>query len=237
MSKDYSKIQAKNNMEVSRNAEVESDSVQSEERPKLQSVVGVVPKKIKRSLFSRLVSGLVGPEGLAGLGGQISEEIVKPAIKNIIWDSVMSGLGKAMYGDRGFPGHGGRGPYGDGRPRTQYNNAYNNARPSNDRGNVDRYGFPKEGEPRSNVISRTSHYGVEEYIITDRYDAAQVLTTLTECADRYGMVSVADYYDLIKVSSNFTDNSYGWNHEVISTARIVPIRGGYVIKFPPVEVL
>jgi hypothetical protein len=78
---------------------------------------------------------------------------------------------------------------------------------------------------------------VDEYIIEERYDAARVLTTLTENAEVYGSVSVADYYDLIGVATRYTDNTYGWTMESITQASIVPIRGGYVIKFPPVEVI
>jgi hypothetical protein len=234
--KDYNKIQVKNNMEVGKPVETKGDSQGEGERPKLESVVVSAPKKVKRSLLSRLVTSLVGPDGASGIGGYVSEEIIKPAIKNIVVDAVTSGINMIIYGDRGVPNRGGR-YYGSGgadyRPRTNYSTSYS-SRPNNDRS----YGRePTQQEPRSNVISRNARYGVEEYVIEDRYDAAHVLTTLTECADRYGLVSVADYYDLIKVTSNFTDNSYGWRHDAISTARIVPVRGGYIIKFPPVEVL
>lgn len=233
MTKDYNKVQAKNNMEVQKNAEVESVP-QTAERPKLQGVVGTAPKKIKRSLLSRLITGLVGPEGASGIGGYVSQEIIKPAVKNIIVDAVTSGINMVMYGDRGVPNRSGR--YGgvDNRPRTNYSSAYS-PRPTNERS----YGRePTTSEPRTALVaSNNARYGVDEYIIEDRYDAAHVLTTLTECADRYGLVSVADYYDLIKAASNFTDNSYGWRHDSISGARILPVRGGYVIKFPPVEVL
>ncbi len=234
MTKDYNKIQVKNNMEVEKDTDDDSSSRETE-RPKLQGVVANAPRKVKRSLLSRLVTGLVGPEGFSGIGGYVSEEIIKPAVKNIIVDAVTSGINMIMYGDRGVPpNRGGRYYSGvDHRPRTNYSSSYS-SRPTYDKS----YGRePTHEPPRNNLVPKTSRYGVEEYIIQDRYDAAHVLTTLTECADRYGLVSVADYYDLIKVDSDFTDNSYGWRLDSISTARIVPVRGGYIIKFPPVEVL
>lgn len=235
MTKDYNKVPVRNNMEVQKNADVESNSSAIESRPKLQGVVGAAPKKVKRSLLSRLIAGLVGPEGASGIGGYVSQEIIKPAVKNIIVDAVTSGINMIMYGDRGMSNRSNRySGSSDHRPRTNYSSAYS-SRPAN---NERSYGRESTSESRSaQVLSNTSRYGVEEYIIEDRYDAAHVFTTLKECADRYGMVSVADYYDLINVTSNFTDNSYGWKHDSISTARIVPIRGGYVIKFPPVDVL
>lgn len=232
MSKEYNKVLVKNNMEVNKPVEVDTVS-QSAERPKLQGVVGTAPKKVKKSLLSRLITGLVGPDGASNIGGYVSEEIIKPAIKNIVVDAVTSGINMIMYGDRGIPNRGAR--YGSSttyRPNTNYGTSYN-SRPAERS-----YGREPVNEPRrANVGSISTRYGVEEYIIDDRYDAAHVLTSLTECADRYGMVSVADYYDLIKAESKFTDNSYGWRHDTISSARIVPHRGGYIIKFPPVEVL
>lgn len=78
---------------------------------------------------------------------------------------------------------------------------------------------------------------LEEYIISDRDTAYGVLTTLTELGKKYGSVSVADYYDLISVPSNFTDNNRGWSRNKFTTARVVKALNGYVIKFPPLEVL
>lgn len=235
MKNDYGKVPAKNNMDVTKNVDSETDDIPAD-RPKLQGVVGVAPKKVKRSLLSRLITGLVGPDGASNIGGYVSEEIIKPAIKNIIVDAVTSGINMVMYGDRGTPSRNTR--YGGGggsdyRPRTNYNNSYSQRPTERSYGRDSSNSEPK----RTNMIATNTRYGVEEYIIEDRYDAAHVLTTLTESADRYGTVCVADYYDLIKVSSNFTDNAYGWRHDAISSARIVPVRGGYVIKFPTVDVL
>jgi hypothetical protein len=76
---------------------------------------------------------------------------------------------------------------------------------------------------------------IDEYIIENRYDAANVLATLTEAAQRYGKAVLAHYYDLIGVNSKLDDQNYGWSQHSIMEAHIVPVRGGYSIKFPPVE--
>jgi hypothetical protein len=232
--KDYNKIPTNNNMEVSKNADV--DKIAGEvERPKLQSVVGAAPKRVKRSLLSRLVTGIVGPEGMSGIGGYVSEEIIKPAVKNIIFDALTSGISMMLFGDRGMPNRGVRYPHSsDQRQRVNYQNAY----PQRQVSDVRHYGREPVQDPRPNVITRTQTQGVvDDFIIQDRHDAAHVLTSLTEFADKYGSVSVAEYYDLIRVDTKFTDNNYGWRHDSIVGARIVPTRGGYVLKFPPVEVL
>ena len=43
-------------------------------------------------------------------------------------------------------------------------------------------------------------------------------------------VSVADFYDLVGVSGNYTDNKYGWTD--IRNASVIHVRDGYMIKLP-----
>lgn len=221
----YNEVPVKDNMKV----EVEVDvnvNEEVKEKKNLKKLVDVQPKKVKHGLLGRLIHGVMGPEGLPSIGAYVNDEIVKPAIKNIIVDAVTSGINMVMYGEKS-PSKGGTRPgYGGHRstsyrPSTNYSNRYSNSRPETE-----------ERRP-----ARPLRYGVEEYIIEERFDAAHVLTTLTENADAYDSVSVADYYDLIGVPSQYTDNTYGWTIDSITQASIVPVRGGYIIKFPAVEVI
>jgi hypothetical protein len=220
MEKKYNEVPVKNNMNVDNNEE----EVAPKEKEKLQKIVQAQPTKVKRGLLGRLFTGIVGPDGLPSIGAYVNEEIIKPAVKGIIYDAITSGLGRALNMDYRNPRTG----------HTQYN------RVSTTQGGGRRYSnmYNQRNEPEERRQPvRTSRYGVNEYVITDRYDAANVLTSLTEAADRYDNVSVADYYDLIGEPSQYTDNNYGWTIDSIVHATIMPVRGGYIIKFPPVEVL
>ena len=229
MVKKYNEIEAKNNMKVEMGgADTETmEVVAPTEKKQLEKIVAVQPKKVKRSLMGRLVSGVLGPEGLPSIGAYVNDEIIKPAIKNLIFDAITSAASKAMFGDKGGPYRGGNRNTGSSysRPSTNYSNRYNNSQ------------RPEPEERKSNRTARPARYGVDDYIIEDRYDAAHVLTSLQENADRYDVTSIADYYELIGVPSEHTDNNFGWTIDTISRASIVPVRGGYVIKFPPVEVI
>jgi len=225
MAKKYNEIEVKDNMKI------EEEVVEKEtttDRKELKQVTKTVPTKTKKTLMGRLVTGLVGPEGLPGIGTYVNDEIVKPAIKNIIVDAVTSGINMVMYGEKGGQNRGGYRPHSTGGHRSNY-------RPSTNYGS--NYRNPTVEPKAERVINKTSRVGVEEYVIADRYDAAHVLTTLTETADMYDSVSVADYYDLIGVPSQYTDNNIGWTIDSISRASIIPVRHGYAIKFPPVEVI
>jgi hypothetical protein len=226
MTKDYNKVPVKDNMKVEQEeVEVEMDSPK-EDKPKMKKVIQSQPKKVKKSLFGRLIKGIVGPEGLSGIGTQVNEEIIIPAVKNIIFDAITSGVSRALHMDYRQPRGGhvqyNRGPVNPPRTGgTNYSNRYN-----------------QQHEPEERKSSRAHvRYGVDEFVIPDRYDASHVLTSLTENADRYDVTSIADYYELIGVPTQHTDHNYGWTIDSITKATIVPVHGGYIIKFPPVEVI
>lgn len=228
MAKKYNEVPVKNNMVMD---DVDTDVIAEgivKDKKELKKILDAQPKKRKRSLVGRLVSGVLGPEGLPGIGSYVNDEIILPAIKNIIVDAVTSGINMVMYGENKPRSGGGRhSSYSRDRsgyrPNTNYQGRYSGSQQ------------PPAQAPDPRV--RPAKHGVEEYIIEERFDASHVLTALTEQADRYDVVSVADYYELIGVPSEYTDNTYGWTIDSIHHASIVPIRGGYVLKFPPVEVI
>ena len=223
MSKKYNEIEAKNNMKIEE--EVEGTATEKKE---VKKIVSAQPKKVKRGLLSRLATGVLGPEGVQGIGAYVGDEIIKPAIKNIIVDAVTSGINMVMYGEKGGPrtggGYrpGGYQPPSQYRPSTNYTSRYTSQQPQ-----------PQQVEHRP----RNTRYGVQEFLLSDRHDATNVLASLIEYADNYNAVSIADYYEMIGVNTEFTDNNYGWTIDTIHQASVVPVRGGFIIKFPPVEVI
>lgn len=66
-------------------------------------------------------------------------------------------------------------------------------------------------------------------------DANDALDQLSDMLDRYGMVRVADLYDLMGWKFNHTDNNYGWRD--LRTARIIRERDQYILKLPRVVCL
>lgn len=217
MVKKYNEIPVKDNMKVE--VDNNQEAVAPKEKKQLTKIVDVQPKKVKRNLFTRLVNGVLGPDGLPSIGAYVNDEIIKPAIKNIIYDAITSGLSRTLYGNS-VPPRGGHHhiPHRQThRPVTQYDKQYRNNEPAQER-----------------RVVRASHT-VDDYVIPDRFTAVNVLSTLTEAADRYDVVSVADYYDLIGIDAKYTDHNYGWRIDTITSATIVATHGGFIIKFPRVE--
>ena len=67
-------------------------------------------------------------------------------------------------------------------------------------------------------------------ILDNRGEAEDVLSRMDELVATYGLVSVADFYDLVGITGNWTDNKYGWTD--IRSANVVHVREGYIIKLP-----
>ena len=61
-------------------------------------------------------------------------------------------------------------------------------------------------------------------------EAEDVLSRMDELIDTYGVVSVADLYDLVGISCNYTDNKYGWTN--IRNVEPIRVRDGYMLKLP-----
>ena len=53
---------------------------------------------------------------------------------------------------------------------------------------------------------------------------------MCEAIETYQMVSVADLYDLVGVTGDYTDNKYGWTN--LRNAKVVRVRDGYMIDLP-----
>lgn len=214
----YNKVDQKDNMKI-----IDVEEV-TEEREKTQRILTTQPIKPKRGLLRRMSDVLIGPTGAKRIGEYIREDVILPKIKEIIADSISSAVNLALFQDTNYRApNRSRHTWGDSAPTT--------------RGTDYRSKFTEQAPPtttRAVRRTRTTPF-VENYLITDRNEAVEVLNTLCETADRYDNVSLANYYDMIGVQSAFTDHNFGWSIDNILTATIIPTQGAYVIKLPELE--
>ena len=204
---------------------------------KLDSVVKKLPKKHKKGVIERLVIGLIGPDGIKSVGTRIQEEVVVPAIKNLVFDSlsgvqdaISASIQSALFG-RDNVDHQPR-DYRSTRNYGGSSNKYWSGPSSYQSRKPSRTGFghpvDKDEVPESRALS--------DYVIETRVEAIEVLNGLREQIMEYNSARLADYYSLMDIkSTNYTDNDFGWTD--LSKARIQSVRGGDVIKFPALEVL
>ena len=178
----------------------------------------------KKGVVERLVGGLLGPNGIRAIGAYVGHEIIVPMIKNAFVDSMTTGINMAVFKDqpqpnrRNNPGWNNR--QHQNTNRVQYDKSYQNNQ-------VNQYQSPN---------TRRTIYAIREAVFPNREEALMVLDNMMNEIDKYGQVSVADYYDWIGIGdSTFADVSYGWDD--LTRARVVSVRGGYAISLPPVGVI
>lgn len=174
----------------------------------VEKVVSGTAKIRKRSGAQKLTDIFV-PGDVENVKHYILTDVIVPAVKKAIVDVVSDGVNMLMYGESGSH------KSNSVASKVSYRSFYDQK--SNNR---ERY---------SSIQTRTG-YSYDNIVLESRGEAEDVLTRMDELLATYGMVSVADMYDLCGVTPQYTDNNYGWTN--IRNAQIVRIRDGYVIKMP-----
>lgn len=200
---------------------VSQEITKSEDDKKLEpreSKIIAQAKPIRKNLFSRLGNAIFGPDGLKGVGRYVGQEIVAPAVKGIIVDSVVASINTVIYGSEAPRTTTRSTPRSYGSGYTNYSRSY--------------MGSPmtRTGTQYNRTIKAANR--VQEYALEDRQQAADVLTALEEIADKYSVVTVADYYDAIGVATEYTDNNYGWELRDIQATRMHTTPDGFVLALP-----
>jgi hypothetical protein len=93
--------------------------------------------------------------------------------------------------------------------------------------------YNRNDNDRTSVTSNRTRtgYSYDDVSLDSRQEAEEVLTRMDELVETYGEVTVADLYDLVGVTCEFTDNNYGWTN--IRNAKVVRLRDGkYMIDLP-----
>ena len=176
------------------------------ERPKVNKVVTGNVKRSKNG-GSKLADVFIS-EDVSNVKNYILMDVIVPAIKKAISDVITNGIDMLLYGSNG---------------RTNANRSTASTISYN------RY-YGRDDHPRISDPVQTSRYSYDTITLDTRGEAEEVLARMDEIIDTYKMVRVADFYDLVGVTGNYTDNKYGWTN--IRNAEVVRVRDGYRIKLP-----
>lgn len=196
------------------NEEYKSNSHRSKEgktealtdRKRVEKVVHGRVRTKPKSGVSKITDVFIS-EDAANVKSYIVMDVLVPAVKKAISDIVRDGIDMILYGES----RGRRSSSASGYV------SYRDYSRSDDR---DRF---RDSRSRSS-------YAHDDIILDSRGEAEEVLTRMDELIDTYGNVSVADLYDLVGKSSEYTDNKYGWMN--IRNAEPIRVRDGYMLKLP-----
>ena len=182
------------------------EQLKKEERPKINKVVSRTVKRSKNS-GSKLADVFIS-EDVSNVKNYILMDVIVPAVKKAISDVITNGIDMLLYGSNG---------------RTNANRSTASTISYN------RY-YGRDDHPRISDPVQTSRYSYDTITLDTRGEAEEVLARMDEISDTYKMVRVADFYDLVGVTGNYTDNKYGWTN--IRNAEVIRVRDGYRIKLP-----
>ncbi len=177
--------------------------------PDKKDVTKVVTGKVTtKKNEARKITGLFVSEDAANVKSYVILDVLVPAIKKAISDIVTDGIDIILYGES-------RGRKSRSESRTPYRSYYDSDRRDRDR------------DSRRAVTNR---FDYDDILFDTRGDAELVLDQMVDILKNYGMVTVADMYDLAGLSVPYTAANYGWFN--VRTAEVVRARDGYILKLP-----
>jgi hypothetical protein len=180
------------------------------EKKEIKKVVNGTAKVRKKSEIRKFTDVFIS-EDAANVKTYIVTDVLIPAAKKLISDIVTDGIDMILYGNAG----GGRRRDSSSRmPYVSYN----------------RYSEPRDSRGNSGENRTRAGYNYDDVVLDSYGEAKGVLTAMDDLIDTYGIVSVADLYDLVGISPNPQDYKYGWVN--IRNAEPVRVRDGYLLKLP-----
>lgn len=193
--------------EYKSNSYKSKEEVSAEKEKQVEKVISGSVKTKKKSDISKFKDIFIS-EDAGNVKSYIIMDVLIPAIKKAVSDIVTNGIDMILYGETGHT------KKNSPSSKVSYRSYYDN---------------DTTRRPTVNS-SRKSGYDYDDVILDNRGEAEEVLSKMDELISNYGMVSVADLYDLVGVTGDYTDNKYGWTD--IRSASVVRVRDGFLIKLP-----
>ena len=190
------------------NSHKSKSEVKKEPDKKVEQIVAGNVRTKKKSDMQKFTDVFI-TEDMNNVKSYILMDVLVPAIKKAVSDIVTNGIEMLLYGEAG------KVKKNTNSSKVSYRNYYDR----------------NEGRRDYNQSHRTySGYSYDDVILDNRGEAEDVLSRMDELISTYGIVSVADLFDLVGITGNYTDNKYGWTD--IRNASVVRIREGYMLKLP-----
>lgn len=185
--------------------------------PKEKNISQIVTGKVikqKKSLGQKISETFFGDD-TRSVSDYILQDVLIPAMKSTLSDMVGGGIEMLLFGER---------------RRSSTSNIYRDR----DRSYVPYNKMSRRDDRRDDryAMTRTarSRHDFDDIILETRGEAEDVLSHMVDLIQEYDNASVADYYELVGVDANFTDNNYGWTN--LRDAYVERVRRGYSIRLP-----
>lgn len=181
----------------------------------VKPIEGITAVKKKQGMFSRVKENFTG-EDADSVIQYVVFEVLLPSAKTALSDAVSQGFERLLFGES--------------RPRSS---AYRPGGSSTT--NYQRYATQPKPDPREVRTRERRSNDFGDIIVETRGQAEETLERMHDLLQMYNVATVADLYELVGISGNFTDNKWGWTD--LRGAGVRPVRDGYLVNLPrPVPV-
>lgn len=181
---------------------------QKESLPEKKRVEKVIHGKVKvrpKSGLHKLTDVFIS-EDAANVKSYIVMDVLVPAVKKAISDIVRDGIDMILYGES--------------KGRSSSSSSY-----------VSYRDYSRRDEDRFRDRDRDRRgYNHDDIVLESRGEAEEVITRMDELIETYGVVSVADLYDLVGKTCEYTDNKYGWTN--VRNAEPIRVKDGWMLRLP-----
>lgn len=186
---------------------------------------------VKKKPLSDKVKNLIIEVDPKGIAEQLFWDRWVPSIKLMVFDFFSETMKLTLF--RG-EGHRGSNVHRPG-PRYDYTNSNPliGGRPSRDpRGAIIDVPSSMRRNPTRMQAEQTTQ---ADYIVTSMSDAERILDTMREYIDRYDVVKLAEFHEMLGLQSTPIEHRWGWINLI--GASVKPVQRGFLIDLPPAEPL
>lgn len=179
------------------------------EEKRIQKVVKA-PVKTKTNEMRKLTDIFIS-EDISSVKSYIFMDVLVPAIKKAIYDIVTNGIDMFLYG-------------GSGKNRSNSRNEKVSYRNYYDQKNNN------SGYRGSENTKSSNAFDYDDIVFNTRGEAEAAKQQMKDVIGRYGIVTVADLYEMAYLTAPYTAHKYGWMDA--SSVEVARVRDGYVLKLP-----
>ena len=202
-----------------------SEPKDEQEPKKVEQITSGNVVRRKKPLGKRFAETFVAGDG-KGVLGYVLWEVLIPAARDMVADAGREGIERMLYGGEHRSGNRRGGSRSGGSSGYGYV-SYNKFAPSQQQ--------PRRDEPRSVSRRARASHDFDEIILASRVEAEEVIDRLFDLVSRYESATVADLYEMVGVTGNFTDDKWGWTN--IRGAGVTRVRNGFLLDLPRPEPL
>lgn len=171
------------------------------EKNEKKQVSKIVKGKVKKR--TSIFSSVIADD-VTSIGSYIVNDVIVPTVKRAIVDAVSDGVSMLFLGEKTSS-----------KKRT---------------GSGDYISYRDYSRSSRDGYERHSRPSYDDIVFERKSDAEEVLSTLDDIIEEYGVASVNDLYELVGERTEYTKNKYGWTS--LRGADIISCRGGYRLKLP-----